>query len=314
MNTELISKNCHKDYPLAKHSTLKIGGNAEFAYFPQTVEELAEITEFHRQNGDKITVIGAGSNILISSKGISGAVILTKNLNTCDLVEKFVIKAGSGLKSTILAKFALQHGLSGVEFLIGIPGLVGGALYMNSGAHGQQINDTVVSSEILDLKSGTVVNFSKEKLSLGYRHSNIIDGEHIVVSSTFQLKEDDPEKIQDFMTYQLDYRTNNHPPVSQPNAGSTFRNPEKGVYAGKLFADMGAQSWTEGGAALSQKHANFLHNFDNATSLDISRLMYKMYNEVKKQHGYELLAEIRYLGDMTGEEEEIWAQFQKSKH
>ncbi|MFA6989380.1 MAG: UDP-N-acetylmuramate dehydrogenase [Candidatus Gastranaerophilaceae bacterium] len=314
MDIKLISKNCFKDYPLAKHSTLKVGGNAEFAYFPQSVEELIQITSFHRQREDKITVIGAGSNVLISSKGITGAVILTKNLDSCELTGHNCIKAGSGLKSTMLSKFAHKNGLSGVEFLIGIPGLVGGAVYMNSGAHGQQIKDTIVSAEVFDLKSDGILNFSKENLGLEYRHSRLIDGEHIVLNAVFRLQEENPEKIQEFMTYQLDYRTKNHPPLSEPNAGSTFRNPENGIYIGKLLEDLNAKDWSEGGAAISKKHANFLHNFDNATSLDISKLMFKMYSEVKKQYGYELLAEIRYLGDMEEEEEEIWAQFQKLKH
>jgi UDP-N-acetylmuramate dehydrogenase len=314
MDTEFISKNCFKNYPLMQHSTLKVGGCAEFAYFPQSIEELVQITSFHKLRGDKIIVIGAGSNILISSKGISGAVILTKNLDNCELLSDDCIKAGAGLKSPMLSKFAHKNELSGVEFLIGIPGLVGGAVYMNSGAHGQQINDTIVFAEIFDLKNGNILNLSKDELRLEYRKSTIIDGEQIILSAIFDLQSKNSNEIQEFMTYQLDYRTKNHPPLTEPNAGSTFRNPEHGVAVGKLLEDLGVKDWVEGGVAVSKKHANFLHNFDNATSLDISKLMFKMYSEVKKRYGYDLLAEIRYLGDMSEEEEEIWAQFQKLKH
>lgn len=308
ISSDVLTKS-YKNHNLAKYTTLKIGGNAEIAYFPSTVEELILIRNFLAEHNIPITVIGAGSNLLISSKGISGGVIFTTELKNHE-IKGTEVKVDCGLKSWDLARLCCENSLSGLEFLIGIPGTVGGAVTMNSSAHGQAIEDVIKAVEILDIATGKVSNLSKSELKLSYRSSFVHKTENIILTATFRLKKDNPEEIAKRMEFHVNYRKQNHPSLSEPNSGSTFRNPARGIHVGKLLEELGAKNWREGGAKISDRHANFVINAENATSLDVSRLMYKMYNEIKTVYGHDLIAEIRYVGNMSEEEEEIWKSFQ----
>lgn len=296
--------------PLAGYTTLKIGGEAQTAYFPSNTDEILNTINFLKSANKKITVIGAGSNLLVSSKGISGGVILTHNLKNYEIQENGKVKIDCGIKSAQLAKIMLENKLSGLEFLIGIPGSVGGAVTMNSSAHGQGIEHVIESAEVLNIETGEIVYLEKSQLNLGYRYSFVENNKHLILNTTFQLKKDAPKNISEKMDFHINYRKQNHPPLTEPSAGSTFRNPESNVYVGQLFEQLGAKTWIEGGAKVSSIHANFVINMGNATSLDVSRLMHKMYNAVKDKFGYDLIAEIRFVGDSTEEEEKIWKSFQ----
>ena len=309
MITELLNK-AQTNYPLNGHTTLKIGGNAELAFFPETVDELIEIRNHLLANDQKITVIGAGSNLLVSSKGVSGGVIFTSSIKNMTRLDETRVKVDSGIKSVQFSKFAQENSLSGVEFLVGIPGTVGGAVTMNSSAHGQGIEDTIELAEVLDIQTGELITLDKPRLNLGYRYSFVESNRHLILNATFNLKTGNLNEINDKMNFHVEYRRQNHPPLTEPNAGSTFRNPEQGVYVGQLFEQVGAKNWTEGGAKVSNKHANFLINTGNATSIDVSRLMFRMLSAVKEKFGYDLMAEIRFVGDATEEEEAIWKSFQ----
>ena len=296
-----------QNYSLKEHTTLKIGGNAKIAYLPHSVEEIFEIK--NNACGEKLTVIGEGSNLLVSSQGTEEKVIITKNIKNYEFLDEVTIKTECGLKSSSLAKILLEKNLSGLEFMIGIPGSVGGAVTMNSSAHGQAVEDVIESAEIIDLMTCEVKTLSKEDLKLSYRHSFVEKNRHLILNATFKLKKDTAENISEKMDFHINYRKKNHPSLTEPNAGSTFRNPESGVYVGKLFQELGAKTWAEGGVRISDKHANFLWNTGNATSLDVSRLMHRMHSGVKEKFGYDLIAEIRYIGIPTKEEEEIWKNF-----
>jgi len=308
MIADIIDKKA--DYPLSCHTTLKIGGNAECAFFPKSIDEFLSVRDYLVSQNKKITVIGAGSNLLVSSNGIKGGVIFTGSICGYKFLDDYRIKVDSGMKSAVLAKVLLEKNLSGLEFLIGIPGTVGGAVTMNSSAHGQGIDQVIECAEVLDIKTGKIIKLDKAELKLGYRYSFVEPNRHLILNAVFRLTPDSYSKIAECMNFHVNYRKEKHPPLTEPNAGSTFRNPERGVYIGQLLEKIGAKSWVEGGARLSQKHANFLFNTGNATSSDVSRLMYKMYNEIKKNFGYELIAEIRYVGEPTEEEEIIWKTFQ----
>lgn len=298
------------DYPLAEHTTLKIGGNAEEAFFPETSSELLELVDNLKKENKKITLIGAGSNLLVSSQGISGAVIFTTSLKSIEMLSPSTIKVDCGVKSTKFAKFLLEQNLTGMEFMVGIPGTVGGAVVMNSSAHGQAIEDSIICAEVYDLQTNECIKLDKKGLQLSYRSSFVEKNRHIILNATFSLEKGNQSEIEDKMKFHVEYRQKNHPPLTEPNAGSTFRNPDHGVYVGKLLQELGAKDWIEGGIKVSNKHANFIFNFNNATSLDVSRLMHKMHSNVKEKYGYDLIAEIRYVGDPTPEEEAIWKQFQ----
>ena len=296
-----------QNFPLKEHTTLKIGGVAKNAYLPNSIEEIYEIK--NNTCGERIAVIGEGSNLLVSSQGVEEKIIITKNLKKYEFLDEETIKVECGLKSASLAKILLENSLSGMEFMIGIPGSVGGAVTMNSSAHGQAIEDVIEAAEVIDLYTCELKTLNKDDLKLSYRHSFVEKNRHLILNTTFQLKKDSAENIAKKMEFHLNYRKEKHPPLTEPNAGSTFRNPEQGVYVGKLFEELGAKDWKEGGAKISEKHANFLINTGNATSLDVSRLMHRMHSGVKEKFGYDLIAEIRYIGTPTQEEEEIWKNF-----
>ena len=184
MKTEYLGK-VHKGLPLAGYTTLKIGGAGEYVFFPSTIEELISVREFLKANNKKITIIGAGSNLLISSQGIEGGVIFTSNLKDYRVFEDGAIQVASGVRSTNIAKLLYNESLTGLEFLIGIPGSLGGAVTMNSSAHGQSIKDVIISSEVLDIETGEVITMGKDELELNYRSSFVQKSRHIILSSTF---------------------------------------------------------------------------------------------------------------------------------
>ena len=298
-----------KNFSLGGYTTLKIGGEAEIAFFPSDKDQILAIKEYLYSNNKQMTVIGAGSNLLISSNGVSGGIVLTNNLDSYEFLDDDTIKVGSGVKSVKLAKLLLNHSLSGLEFLVGIPGSVGGAVTMNSSAHGQSIKDVIQCAEVLDMETGNICVLDKSLLELDYRQSFVKNNRHFILNATFCLNKDDAKAISDRMEFHLSYRTSHHPPLTEPNAGSTFRNPAPGVYIGKLLEQLDAKSWTEGGAKISSVHANFVVNTGNATSLDVSRLMDRMYGEINRNFGYKPIAEIRFIGNKTEEEEAIWKNF-----
>ncbi len=305
--TKISSIKKFNDYSLKEHTTLKIGGNALEVYIPDRVENVYELV--NNLGNDKITIIGQGSNILVSSKGVREKVLLTKNLKNYEFIDKTTLKVDCGIKSCNLAKILLEKNLSGLEFLVGIPGSVGGAVTMNSSAHGQAIEHVIESAEVIDLETNEIYTINKSDLKLSYRNSFVEKNRHLILNTTFKLKTDENKAIAEKMEFHINYRKERHPAIKEPSAGSTFRNPCDGVYAGKLLEELGAKNWREGNAVISDKHCNFIINVGGATSVDVSRLMHKMHSSVKEKYGYDLIAEIRYLGEPTPEEEEIWEQF-----
>lgn len=307
MNTKIKTKKI-ENFPLKEHTTLKIGGKALEAYIPENIEELKELKK--NLSCEELTIIGQGSNILVSSQGVKEKVVLTKNLKNCNIYDETIVKAECGIKSANFAKILLENNLTGLEFLIGIPGSIGGAVTMNSSAHGQAIEDTIESVEVLDLCSNEIFILNKADLMLGYRDSFVKKNKHLVLNATFKLKKSERNLIAEKMNFHVNYRKERHPSLSvYPNAGSTFRNPIPDIFTGKLIEDLGGKDWQEGGAAIYEKHCNFIINKGNATSLDVSRLMNKMHSSIKKVYGYDLIAEIRFIGIQSQEEKEIWENF-----
>lgn len=304
-----MTKNIKKveNYSLKEHTTLKIGGKAIEVYLPRSADEICALKK-SLQN-EQIAVIGLGSNLLVSSQGVKERVILTENLKNYEFIDETTIKAECGLKSCGLAKILLEKHLTGLEFLIGIPGSIGGAVTMNSSAHKQAIEDVIESAEVIDLATNEIYTLTKPQLKLGYRNSFVEKNRHLILNATFKLEKGDYKEIAEKMDFHINYRKEKHPSLKQYNAGSTFRNPCEGKYVGKLLEDLGAKSWEFGKAKISDKHCNFIVNTGGANSLDVSRLMQKMHSSVKAEYGYDLIAEIRYLGQPTEEEKEIWSKF-----
>lgn len=289
-----------ENYELKKHTTFKIGGCAKRAFFPKTVEEFTQLlTELENP-----VILGGCSNILISSGGIDNDVILTSGLNNFSF-ENNRIYAQCGVKVPMLSREAEHNSLSGMEFMIGFPGSVGGAVYMNASAHSQAISDTFLSCRVFDLDKREIVELNKEEMKFGYRSSIMQKKPYVLLDAKFELRPENKEEITAIMLRNLEFRKDRQPSLAMPNAGSIFRNPPNDS-AGRLLEKAGVKGMKEGGAAVWLGHANFIVNEHNATSKDVSHLMNKMYNMVKDQYTIELVPEVKFVGRMSEEEVELW--------
>lgn len=289
-----------ENYELKKHTSFKIGGCAKRAFFPQSVEEFVQLLDTLKNP----IVLGSCSNVLISSQGINEDVIITSKMNVFEVVNN-TITAQCGVKVPMLAREAEQNNLSGFEFMIGFPGSVGGAVYMNASAHSQAISDTFKVGRVFDTESKKVVELNKDEMKFGYRSSILQEGRYILLDAKFELLPVNKEEISSIMNRNLEFRKGKQPSLAMPNAGSIFRNPPNDS-AGRLLEKTGVKGLKEGGAQVWLGHANFIVNIENATSKDVSKLMNKMYNEVKDKYTIKLVPEVKYIGIKSKEEEELW--------
>ena len=289
-----------ENYELKKHTSFKIGGCAKRAFFPQSVEEFVQLLDTLKNP----IVLGSCSNVLISSQGINEDVIITSKMNVFEVVNN-TITAQCGVKVPMLAREAEQNNLSGFEFMIGFPGSVGGAVYMNASAHSQAISDTFKVGRVFDTESKKVVELNKDEMKFGYRSSILQEGRYILLDAKFELLPVNKEEISSIMNRNLEFRKGKQPSLAMPNAGSIFRNPPNDS-AGRLLEKAGVKGLKEGGAQVWLGHANFIVNIENATSKDVSKLMNKMYNEVKDKYTIKLVPEVKYIVIKSKEEEELW--------
>lgn len=283
------------DFEIKKHTSLKIGGKIARFYSPASVEEFIQIVE----KEPNAFVVGNLSNILVSSDGYNGAVISTKGLSDIK-IEGTRVVAGAGVRGTKLSKIACEKGLSGIEFMIAFPGSIGGEVFMNAGAHGQDVASVLKSAKIYSKKEG-LITLTKEQMEFSYRSSICQQKDYFVLEAEFELFPKNSDDIQAKMDENLLFRKDKQPALTLPNCGSTFRNPE-GNSAGKLLDEVGAKGLKIGGMKVWENHANFIINDDNATSLDALYLMYEMYRKVKEKFNIELRPEVRYLGGNNEDE------------
>lgn len=295
-----------KGVDLAKYTTFRIGGPADVLYTPKSKGEAFEVVKNLDLSRDNPIIIGNGSNLLISSQGHRGAVILTSGMNKMQLLDDDTLLVESGVKGPVLSRFCAEHSLTGMEFLIGIPGTVGGFVCMNASANGQAIADTIVEVEVIDLQEKQVKRYSKDDLMLGYRTSKLNPQKELVTSAKFKLCKANKALVEAKMADIVNFRKSRQPKGF--NVGSMFKNPRtpESVSSGFLLDQVGAKSWQEGGAQVTPLHANFINNICNATSLDVCRLLLKMHATVKLKTGYSLTPEVIYVGEPTEEEEKIW--------
>ena len=281
-----------KSEPMSRHTTFKIGGNADVFISIKTEDELKTVLELTNEYGIPCFILGKGSNLLVSDSGIEGAVLCLDGLDEIKITDETVVcGAGASLKNVCLA--ARDAGLLGLEFAYGIPGSVGGAVYMNAGAYGGEMSLVVLSAKAVD-KNGRVFEFSNEQLQLGYRTSIFKNSSLIVTSVTFKLKHGDKQKIKADMDDFLSRRQNKQP-LEYPSAGSTFKRPQ-GYFAGALIEKNNLKGVSVGGAQVSQKHAGFIINTGSATCLDVLSLIKKVQNTVKNADGVDLEPEVIFVG------------------
>jgi UDP-N-acetylmuramate dehydrogenase len=278
--------------PLSRHTSLKVGGPADLFVTPADLADLRALMATLGANGIPWLVIGGGYNLLVRDGGVRGAVISLKGLARLEQPDDGLVVAQAGVTTGTLALFAAERGLAGIEFLIGIPGTVGGALSMNAGAHGGAILDSIVSIETI--RGCEVAVTERVKLDYGYRFLNLADGE-IIVSATFRLAPGSiieiEEKIGAFLEHRRSFQR-----VGYPSAGSFFRNPE-GKQAWRLIADAGLSACRVGGAQVSEAHANFLVNRGGAKAADFIELGRIIKERVRESCGITLEEEVRIVGE-----------------
>ena len=304
MNTEQVyrdlsglvrDENCIvRDALMKNYTTFRIGGPADLLIQPSSEEELIRIAAYLRQKDISTVVLGNGSNVLVKDGGIRGVVVkIGKNMgNIRTEGEELTAEAGALLSAAALA--AADGGLTGMEFAAGIPGSVGGAVFMNAGAYGGEMSQIIVSCRAL-MPDGALREFSKEELKLGYRTSVFSQNGGIITSCRMKLQAGDRETIYGYMRELAGRRTEKQP-LNLPSAGSTFKRPE-GYFAGKLIQDSGCRGLRVGGARVSQKHAGFVVNEADASAEDVIRLIRLVQMRVRDCFGVDLEPEVRIIGE-----------------
>lgn len=291
--------------PLSKFSTMKIGGEADRLCQPQNVDELVNLVDHLQETGEPWSIVGGGSNLLISSRGVRGTVIRTAFLKDIKSITAESLEAAAGTRLPHLAKYAAQMGLSGLEFAVGIPGTVGGAVIMNAGAHGSCIANVLDSALVYDSQAGDIKTIPASELGFVYRNCNLDPSRHVVVSAKFKLSPGSSEEISAKTQANEDYRWRTQP-IGWPNLGSTFKNPLPDKSAGFLLDQSGAKDLKIGNAAVSSLHANFVINLGGATSEEVTALLGRMKNSVFNTFEIEMTPEWKTMGDFSDLELAAW--------
>ena len=278
MNREFYEKLCgcmeqervKVQEPMAKHTTFRLGGTADYYVMPKSEEEIRALISLCRREEVPYYIVGNGSNLLVSDAGYRGVIIAIGREMAVIEVHGCTIRAQDGALMSQIASAALEHKLAGFEFASGIPGTIGGAAVMNAGAYGGEMKDVIEKVTVLD-QDGRSLDLSGEEREFGYRTSRIMKQGYIVVAVCLRLqkgaREDIAAKMEDFKR-----RRTTKQPLEYPSAGSTFKRPE-GYFAGKLIQDTGLRGFAVGGAQVSEKHSGFVINKGGATAEDVNRLM-----------------------------------------
>ena len=279
--------------PMCRHTSFQIGGPVAVMVFPENVEQMQEIFKIAAQFHISPMILGAGSNILAPDQGLDTVVIETRtNMNQAQRLEDGTITAQCGMTMARLATIAMEHGYTGLEFAHGIPGTVGGGVYMNAGAYGGEMQQVVTNVTAMDRK-GHVLELPAEELRLSYRHSRFMEEDLVSLSATVRLQKGEREEIRAKMA-ELMTRRRTSQPLEYPSAGSTFKRPVGG-YAAALIEASGLKGFRVGDAQVSEKHAGFVVNRGRATSHDVLELMKRVQEKVQADSGICLEPEVRIL-------------------
>ncbi|MDQ0169387.1 UDP-N-acetylmuramate dehydrogenase [Paenibacillus tundrae] len=279
--------------PLKDHTYVKVGGYADTLIHPTTTEEIVNVVQIAKSHQIPLTIIGKGSNVIIKDKGIRGVTMSLSQFDQIKVHEDTII-AQSGANIIDVSRAALDHGFTGLEFACGIPGSTGGAIYMNAGAYGGQVDDVVESADVIT-RDGQRMTMSREDMKLSYRNSIFKDNEYIILEVTFRLQKGDKEAIAAKMK-ELTMLREAKQPLEYPSCGSVFKRPE-GHFVGKLIQDCNLQGTRIGGAEISLKHAGFIINADHATAQDYQELIDLIKETVYAKFNVQLETEVIFLGE-----------------
>jgi UDP-N-acetylmuramate dehydrogenase len=283
---------CFMNESLKKHTTYGIGGPADLMIFPKSKQDLIKVIEIINENKIQLTILGSGSNVLVSDNGIRGAVISLKNSLKKIEVDNNILYAECGTMLGKIVKHAVKNNLIGLENLNGVPGTLGGALIMNAGAWGGEISENLIHVEIMN-SNNEIQKIQKKDLNFSYRQSSF-NKDDILLSAKFNLKKADKDIIKENFIEAQSGRKKSQP-LNKRSAGSLFKNP-KNNSAGKLLDEAGLKGFSIGDAKISEKHANFFINDGDATSKDMLMLIKKAHKEVKDKFNVNLSLEVKLMG------------------
>ncbi|MBF0600916.1 UDP-N-acetylmuramate dehydrogenase [Limosilactobacillus oris] len=292
MMTEFPEIEIKQDEPLMHYTYTHTGGPADWLAFPKNVEEVQTLVAYANDHQLPLTVLGNASNLIVRDGGIEGLTLILTRMNKISVTgNRVTAQAGAAYIETTIA--ARDHSLTGLEFAAGIPGSIGGAIFMNAGAYGGETKEVVESATVL-LPDGTIKRLTNEELDFGYRHSSVQDNHGVVLDATFSLQPGDHDEIAAKMD-ELNARRAAKQPLDLPSCGSVFKRPT-GYFAGKLIHDAGLQGYTAGGAQVSTKHAGFIVNIDHGTASDYVAVIHHVQQTVKEKFGVSLQTEVRIIG------------------
>lgn len=287
----LGTENVKYNEPMSKHTTFKVGGIADTYITVNSKEKLLKVLELLKN--EKITIIGNGSNLLVTDKGIRG-IVLKYSANNCSINGK-TVTVESGMTNARLANTLLNQNLAGYEFAAGIPGTIGGAIVMNAGAYGKEMKDVVESTEFIDLETNKIETLKNEEQEFEYRKSIFQNKKCIILSTTLKLEDGIKEEIEEKMKEYAEKRRSTQP-LDMPSAGSTFKRGN-GFITAKLIDEAGLKGYSIGGAQVSTKHAGFIVNKGNAKAKDIIELIKYIQDEIYKKFGEKIEPEIKIIGE-----------------
>ncbi|GAB6704239.1 UDP-N-acetylmuramate dehydrogenase [Streptococcus uberis] len=293
MIEELAGIDIRINEPLKKYTYTKVGGPADYLVFPRNRLELTRVVKYANNHSIPWIVLGNASNLIVRDGGIRGFVIMFNKLNTVT-VDGYTIEAEAGANLIETTKVAKFHSLTGFEFACGIPGSVGGAIFMNAGAYGGEIANIFLSAKVLT-PEGDIKTMTAREMAFGYRHSAIQKSGDIVISAKFALKPGDFEKISQEMN-RLNYLRQLKQPLEYPSCGSVFKRPE-GHFAGQLIMEAKLKGYRIGGVEVSEKHAGFMINVDHGTAKDYEHLIAHVIETVEHNSGIRLEREVRIIGE-----------------
>lgn len=281
------------DEKLSEYVNFKVGGPADILLIPNSKEQVIKSIKICKENNIPFYLIGNGSNILVRDGGFRGVVLSLKNVKNI-YVDGEKIEAECGVMLKEVSDKAIENSLTGFEFACGIPGTIGGAVFMNAGAYDGEISKVIESAEVID-ENCNIIRLSREELDFEYRSSLVMKKGYTVLSAVFKLEKGQVKTIKELIE-DLTNKRESKQPLEYPSAGSTFKRPT-GYFAGKLIQDAGLKGYSIGGAAVSEKHSGFVINKGNATAKDITDLIKHIQDEVKKQFGVDLHPEVRIIGE-----------------
>ena len=277
-----------KDESLKKHTTFKVGGKADFVVSPSNLSVLSKLIKYLNENGIKYYFLGNGSNVIFNDQGFKGVIIKSQGFNDCSF-DGNKAYFGAGVSMTYAAKLCGEKGLSGIEFCYGIPGNIGGGIFMNAGAYGGEISQNIVYVKYLD-ENGDPQTICKADCNFGYRHSCFMEKKRFILGAEFELIPQPKDEIISFMEDIMKRRIEKQP-LDKPSAGSSFKRPE-GYFAAALIDECGLKGKSIGGASVSEKHAGFIVNNGGATCRDIVRLADLVSDTVYKEKGVRIEKEM----------------------